>query len=92
MIKTPTMTKKYNAGNAGPLVASIIIVIVLLISAFYALKERPLKTDVNVVDDADIKLLETQSESTELIDIEADLNATNLDDLGLDLEAAEAEL
>jgi hypothetical protein len=80
-------------GSAGPLIASVIIIIVLLISAFYALKERPLKqNDVNLPIDADIQLLETQSASTEISDIEADLDATNLDDLGMDLDAAEAEL
>ena len=83
--------KRYNKGNTGPLVASIIIVLVLLVSAFYALKERPLKQEVAPAD-ADITALETQSQSTELTDIEADLNSTNLNDLGADLNAAEAEL
>ncbi|HBM45546.1 MAG: hypothetical protein UT05_C0010G0023 [Parcubacteria group bacterium GW2011_GWF2_38_76] len=86
------MKKNYNRGNTGPLVASIIIVIVLLVGAFYALKERPLKTETNEPTVDDIQLLETQSTSTEITDIEADLNATNLDDLGLDLDSAEAEL
>ncbi|HRY62434.1 MAG TPA: hypothetical protein P5056_01545 [Candidatus Paceibacterota bacterium] len=82
--------KRYNKGNAGPLVASVIIVLVLLVSSYYALKERPLKPEAPI--DSDIKALETQSTSTEMTDIEADLNATNLNDLGLDLETAEAEL
>lgn len=80
--------KKYNKGNTGPLVASVIIILVLLVSAFYALKERPLKQEVDMMDNSDIEALETQSDSTEIVDIEADLNATNLDDLGIDLDAA----
>lgn len=84
---------EYNKGNTGPLVASVVIVLVLLISAFYALKERPLKQEVaEPILDADIQALETQGTSTELTDIENDLNATDLNDLGLDLETAELGL
>lgn len=84
--------KKYNKGNTGALVASIIIVLVLLVSAYYAIKERPLKPETAVPMADDIQLLETQSTSTELFDIETDLNNTNLDNLGSDLDAASAEL
>lgn len=86
------MNKKYNKGNTGPLVASIVIVIVLLVSAFYALKERPLKPETTESLADDIQLLETQGTSTDIADIEFDLNSTNLEDLGIDLDAAGEEL
>lgn len=81
----------YKKGNMGPLIASIIVIIVLIISGVYAMKERPLKSEVELTND-DIQALETQDTSTEIVDIEKDLNASNFDDLGLDLGTAEMEL
>lgn len=84
--------KNTNKGNTGPLVASVIIVIILIAVGFYSLKERPLKQEATPTTIDEVQILQNQGTSTEISDIEADLSATNLEDLDLDLAGAEAEL
>lgn len=82
-----------NKGNIGPLVASILIVVVLLISGLYTLKNRPLKVEtIEEPINNEIMVLDTQGTSTELEDIEEDLNLTDLEDLGSGLDMIESEL
>lgn len=83
---------KKNKGNSGPLVASIIIVLVLLVSGIYAIKERPLKTEVDNPINNEINILDTQGTSTELSDIEADLNAVNIEGLDAGIDMADSEI
>lgn len=83
---------KMNKGNTGPLVASIIVVLVLIVGGIYAIKERPLKVDTEEPINNEIQVLDTQGTSTELIDIESDLNATNLDNLGSGIDKADSEI
>ncbi|MEI6296604.1 MAG: hypothetical protein WCO84_03080 [bacterium] len=85
------MKNIYNKGNTGPLIASIIIILVLLVSGIYAMKERPLKVETPVVD-SEIEALSTQGTSTEIYDIEKDLNETNLNDLNSDINSVDSEL
>ncbi len=85
---------KDKKGSSGPLIASIIIILVLVISGYYAIKERPVKTNTETLPiiEEEIANIESQSTSTEISDIESDLESFNFDDLGLDLEAADSEL
>lgn len=84
---------KSNKGNSGPLIASIIVVLVLAISGYYAIKDRPLKNEVELPTiEEEIANIESQSTSTEITDIEADLEGFDFEGLGTDLEAADSEL
>ena len=84
------MSINYKKGNSGALVASIVVVLVLLVLGFYAVKERPLKQDGldQQISDETLNALNTQSTSTDISDIENDALNTNLDDLNVDLDTA----
>ena len=87
-------TMKDKKGSSGPLIASIIIILVLAVSGYYAIKERPAKTNMETLPiiEEEIANIEYQSTSTEISDIENDLGAFDFEDIGLDMEAADAEL
>ena len=75
----------------GPLVGIVIIVIILILGGLYFWGQR---TGDGVISDQDtvVEALETQSLSDEIVDIEADLDATDLESLDADLSAIEDEL
>ncbi len=80
-------------GRSGPMIGIIIVIIVLALGAFYfwgASVDRASRTGTDIGADASIEALTTQSDSTELSSIEADLSATELS--GLDQELADIDL
>ncbi|KKQ77716.1 MAG: hypothetical protein A2644_03395 [Candidatus Zambryskibacteria bacterium RIFCSPHIGHO2_01_FULL_39_63] len=89
-----SMQSEPNKKSAGPLIAVIIILALIIIGGLYFLKERssqevyiPTTTSDSITDS-----LNEQSDSDDLNSIEADLNATNLDNLDQGAAAIEAEL
>lgn len=80
--------------SAGPLVAVIIILFLIIIGGLYFLKTRSSQNTYAPVETGDsvTTSLNQQSSSDELDSIEADLNATNLDNLDQGAAAIEAEL
>lgn len=80
-------------GSFGPLVAIIIIVIILILGGLYFWGQRAdISEPIIPADDTIVETLETQSTSDEIVDIDADLEATDLDNLDADLAAIEGEL
>lgn len=86
--------------SMGAVLGSIIVVIILLVAAFYLwgnrpdatpLEEGPTAEEVLSEDDPQAAALATQSDSDELEAIEADLN-TDLGELTSELDAMDKEL
>lgn len=79
----------------GPLIGIVIIVIILILGGLYfwgqQVGEESLEELAPSADEV-IGTLEMQGSSDELIDIEDDLNITDLDNLDADLDAIESEL
>lgn len=71
----------------GATVGAIIIVLLLVIGGAYVFSQSQSGPEANQTEE-----LSTQSSSTEIADIEADLENTNLEDLDRELEEIEAEL
>ena len=80
----------------GAIISIIIIVLVLAYGAFYFLKQVPAVSENSALTPAEIQGdmtitdLSTQGTSTELSDIEADLNATDLS--GIDAGLSDIEI
>ena len=91
----PPMQNGEEKKSIGPLIAVIIILALVIVGGLYFLKTRssqPIyETPVENVDSI-TESLNTQSNSDDLSSIEADLNATNLDNLDQGAAAIEAEL
>lgn len=74
--------------QVGPIISIIVIVLVLAFGAYYFLKQVPVATETatgtgaltpaETQADASISSLSTQGTSTDLADIQKDLDATNL--------------
>lgn len=74
----------------GPLAGSIIIIVILIIGGIYVFKQnwdKPADTTPPTVDE-----LKTQGTSTNLTDIKADVESTDIDNLDAELNQIEAEL
>lgn len=73
--------------STGPVISIIVIVLVVAFGGYYFLKQVPLSTDSGTLTpaetqaDASISALSTQGTSTELADIQKDLDATDLSGL-----------
>ncbi len=83
----------------GPIIGIIIIVLVLTLGGFYFYGNQLNEKNGNVTPeeilnapDASVVSLEQQSPSDEISDIEADLNATDLNDLDKELQDIENQL
>ncbi len=82
----------------GPIIGIIIIIALLVLGGLYYWKEKgpsgrdmgPSADEIMSEQDSVTASLETQSDSSSLSSIEADLNATNLE--GIDTEAGKADL
>ncbi|MFA5987065.1 MAG: hypothetical protein WC797_00210 [Candidatus Paceibacterota bacterium] len=77
---------KEQKSNPGALIASIVIVIILVIGGYYSIKNKGLTPDVLPELDGVTSGLSTQSDSTELQDIEKDLQNTNIDAISADIQ------
>ena len=89
--------------SMGAILGSIIVIIVLLVAAFYLWGKRseesepvhePEQTAEEIIAEEDplLEALEEQDSSDELEAIEADLEDTNLDDLAKELDDIDKEL
>ena len=69
--------------SAGPLIGIILILAVIALGAYFFWGENSGEQALQ----EEINQIETQSDSDETADIEADLNSTEIDDLDSELEA-----
>lgn len=69
--------------GSGALVGSVIIILIIIIGGIYMLKNAKVQNEeVNMINtDYVVEDLDNQSDSDELADIDADLDATNLEDV-----------
>jgi|GEM_PF-2603184 len=79
----PMLEKKPERDSSSSLVAVLLIAAVILIGAVYFWMNRA--ADVLVPEDQMIESIEEQSSSDAFSDIEADLNATDLENIDYDL-------
>lgn len=76
-----------SGGSAGPVVATIIILAVIVLGALYFWDQRDaVEEEVNV--EATVETIETQDESDETSSIEADLEATDVESLDAEFNAS----
>ncbi|MDP3989427.1 MAG: hypothetical protein Q8P93_04295 [bacterium] len=85
--------------GSGPLIGIIIIVLILVLGGiYYAGKTQPAEQagptadEIRTQDDPYASQLSTQGSSDETAAIEADLEASNFDDLDAELSEIDAEL
>ena len=81
----------------GPIIGVAIIVIVLILGGLYfwstqLSKEEMTAEEITAQEDPALIELQKQSDSDEIADIEADLDATDLEGLDAELEQIEQEL
>lgn len=76
--------------GVGPIIASIIIILIIIIGAFYLFSTIKEQTSDNK-NSPTTEQIENQNESDEISDIEADLNSTDLENLDLELSAIVSE-
>jgi hypothetical protein len=84
MEETTNPAVQAKGSSAGPIIAGIVILAVIIFGALYFMGERQelesLETELNSIN--------TQSSSDEAAAIEADLNATDVDDLDAEINAS----
>lgn len=80
-----------NKDSAGPTIGIVIIILILVLGAIYIFTNRH---DNNIIPEEEVteEDLLNQSESTELVDIEADALDTDLENIDRELSDIEAEL
>ncbi len=79
--------------SSGPLIAVIIILALIVIGGLYFLKEKMARdTYVPPQEDSVTQELQAQSTSDDLNSIEADLNATDVDNLDQGASVIQAEI
>ena len=89
----PPMYAQTQKKSVGPLIAVIVILAIIVIGGLYFLKERSSqKVFVPTENDAITESLNQQGSSDDLNSIEADLNATNIDNLDQGAAAIETQL
>ena len=90
-----------NSNGKGPLIGSIIVILILIAGLAYLWQNFPGRSevpadmsaeDIEALPDEAAKSLEYQSSSDEISAIEADLNNTDLDNLDAELDTISAEL
>lgn len=92
----PPIQSQTEKKSAGPLIAVVIILALIIIGGLYFLSERSSQTTyiptTTEGGDAITTSLQTQGSSDDLNSIEADLNATNVDNLDQGASVIQAEL
>lgn len=91
----PPMQTQAEKKSAGPLIAVIIILVLIVIGSLYFLKERSSKesyTSPQTTGDPISESMRQQGSSDDLNSIEADLNATSFDNLDQGATVIQAEL
>jgi hypothetical protein len=86
------MEETKNEGSLGPIVGIILILLVIILGGLYFWGERVKKANTlsddaaqSMQDNQNIESITTQSSSDATADIEADLNATDIDSLDSNL-------
>lgn len=102
----PNMTPEPKKTSVGPVIGIIIIIVILVLGGLYfwgqnlsnnadyefpEIETTTQQTTLSNDSDPQVQSLESQSSSDELSDIEADLEATNFDSMGSELDTVEAE-
>lgn len=79
--------------STGPTIGLIIVVLVIILGGLYFWsKQTKENSDTNMMAEQEAMMIKEQGSSDEVGDIEADLNATNLDNLDAELGDIDAEL
>ena len=84
-------------GSKGALIGSVIVVVLIIAGGIYIFLNRPTPAqlppeEITDAEDTALDNLNSQSNSDELSDIEADVNNTDLENLDAELENIEQEL
>jgi len=95
-----TPLQKSESEGVGPLVGAVIVILIIALGGVYFLSKKVEEVNDDGVSGEEIMQeqdmttlgLQTQQNSDEIADIEADLNATDLEDLDRELENIDGEL
>jgi len=79
-----------NSEKIGPLIGSVIIILIIIAGAFYLFSLIKEKVEVQKTEEQKVEQVD-QNNSDEISEIEADLNSTELDNLDSELEALQVE-
>lgn len=79
-----------NSEKIGPLIGSVIIILIIIAGAFYLFSIIREKVEVQKSEQQKVEQVE-QNQSDEISEIEADLNSTELENLDSELEALQVE-
>ncbi len=90
----PPISREIEKKSHGPLIAVIVILVLIIVGGLYFLKQRTTKIEYGTTAGGDIitESLNTQSSSDTIESIEADLNATDLNNLDQGTAAVESEI
>ncbi len=77
-------TPQENTSSVGPVIAAIVILAVIIFGALYFMSQ---KQGDEASQQDEVNAITSQSDSDEASAIEADLNATNIDNLDTELNA-----
>ncbi|OHA27108.1 MAG: hypothetical protein A3D52_02245 [Candidatus Taylorbacteria bacterium RIFCSPHIGHO2_02_FULL_44_36] len=94
----PNATQTSENRPAGPVIGAVIIILILVVGALYfwgaKLNKEANQTpeDILNTEDQTLNQLQTQGTTTDIDDINADLNATDLNNLDADLQNIDKEL
>lgn len=86
-------TKNTKSGDkVGPLVGSVIIILIIILGAFYLFSTIKEKVNVDTdVENTETTQIEEVNDSDEVADIEAELNSTEVQEMEEELKSIEAE-
>lgn len=76
----PNMPRE-SSGSAGPVIGIVVILVIVILGALYFWNQSR-------TNDAALESIQTQNESDEANSIEADLDATNVDNLDAEINAS----
>jgi len=75
-------------GSSGPIIAIIVILVIIILGGLYFWNQNKAGTNLESGNSANLESINTQSSSDNTADIEADLNATDVDNLDAELDAS----
>lgn len=87
-----SIEKGGESGSKGPLIGTVIVVILLIAGGVFFLADRMKQTNTELPPDAATLQLQNQSTSTDISTIEADVNSTDLNGLDKELTDIETQL
>jgi hypothetical protein len=81
---------KKNSDRVGPLIGSVIIILIIIAGAFYLFSLIRNKVEVQEINSTSTQE-SISNQSDEILDIESDINSTETDSLEEDMQALEVE-